>query len=66
MAAPVTATYQPWIDESDCRLDDFRAHVLRDTDPADYPLAGEVRSNVLVYSAADGRAAPIGGHCRPS
>jgi ectoine hydroxylase-related dioxygenase (phytanoyl-CoA dioxygenase family) len=52
MAAPVTATYQAWINESDCRLDDFRAHVLRDTDPADYPLAGEVRSNVLVYSAA--------------
>ena len=52
MAAPVTATYQPWIDGSDCRLDDFRADVLRDTDPADYPLAGEVRSNVLVYSAA--------------
>src|SRR6478735_8965809 len=52
MAAPVTATYQPWIDESDCRLDDFRADVLRDTDPEDYPLAGEARSNVLVYSAA--------------
>ena len=52
MAAPVTATYRAWIDESDCRLDDFRAHVLRDTDPADYPLASEVRSNVLVYSAA--------------
>jgi ectoine hydroxylase-related dioxygenase (phytanoyl-CoA dioxygenase family) len=51
MAAPVSTTYQPWIGESDCRLDDFRAQVLRDTDPADYPLADEVRSNVLVYSA---------------
>jgi ectoine hydroxylase-related dioxygenase (phytanoyl-CoA dioxygenase family) len=51
MAAPVSTTYQPWIDESNCRLDDFRAQVLRDTDPADYPLAGDVRSNVLVYSA---------------
>jgi ectoine hydroxylase-related dioxygenase (phytanoyl-CoA dioxygenase family) len=51
MAAPVSTTYQPWIDESDCRLDDFRAQVLRDTDPADYPLAADVRSNVLVYSA---------------
>jgi ectoine hydroxylase-related dioxygenase (phytanoyl-CoA dioxygenase family) len=51
MAAPVNTTYQPWIDESDCRLDDFRAQVLRDTDPADYPLADGVRSNVLVYSA---------------
>jgi ectoine hydroxylase-related dioxygenase (phytanoyl-CoA dioxygenase family) len=51
MAAPVSTTYQPWIDESDCRLDDFRAQVLCATDPADYPLAGDVRSNVLVYSA---------------
>jgi ectoine hydroxylase-related dioxygenase (phytanoyl-CoA dioxygenase family) len=51
MAAPVSTTYRPWIDESNCRLDDFRAQVLRDTDPADYPLAGDVRSNVLVYSA---------------
>ena len=47
----MSTTYQPWIDESDCRLDDFRAQVLRDTDPAAYPLAVEVRSNVLVYSA---------------
>jgi ectoine hydroxylase-related dioxygenase (phytanoyl-CoA dioxygenase family) len=51
MAAPVSTTFQPWIDESDCRLDDFRAQVLRDTDAAHYPLAGDVRSNVLVYSA---------------
>jgi ectoine hydroxylase-related dioxygenase (phytanoyl-CoA dioxygenase family) len=50
MAAPVSTTFQPWIDESDCRLDDFRAQVLRDTDAAHYPLAGDVRSNVLVYS----------------
>lgn len=41
-----------WIDEADLRLDDFRAQVLRNTDPADYPLATDVRSNVLVYSAA--------------
>ena len=33
-------------------LDDFRAQVLRDTDHADYPLASDVRDNVLVYSAA--------------
>ena len=42
MAAPVSTTYQPWIGESDCRLDDFRAQVLRDTEPADYPLAADV------------------------
>ena len=51
MAAPVRTTYTPWIDESECRLDDFRAQVLRDTDRADYPNASDVRSNVLVYSA---------------
>jgi ectoine hydroxylase-related dioxygenase (phytanoyl-CoA dioxygenase family) len=52
MAAPVTTTYTPWIDESQCRIDDFRAQVLRDTDPANFPNASDVRSNVLVYSAA--------------
>ncbi len=52
MAAPVSTTYSAWIDESDLSLDDFRAQVLRNTDPADYPLATDVRSNVLVYTAA--------------
>jgi len=52
MAAPVSTTYQPWIDEADLRLDDFCAQVLRNTDPGDYPLASDVRSNVLVYTTA--------------
>jgi ectoine hydroxylase-related dioxygenase (phytanoyl-CoA dioxygenase family) len=52
MAAPVSTTYQQWIDESDFRLEDFRAQVLRDVDLADFPLATDVRSNVLVYSSA--------------
>jgi ectoine hydroxylase-related dioxygenase (phytanoyl-CoA dioxygenase family) len=52
MTAAVHATPKPWIDDSDLRLDDFRAQVLRSTDAADYPLACDVRSNVLVYSAA--------------
>ncbi len=52
MAAPVSTTYQPWIDESACRIEDFRARVLRDTNLADYPFATDVRSNVLVYTAA--------------
>jgi len=51
MAASVSTTYQSWIEESDCRLEDFRAQVLRDTNPADYPLATDVRSNVPVYAA---------------
>jgi ectoine hydroxylase-related dioxygenase (phytanoyl-CoA dioxygenase family) len=52
MTAPASTTCTTWIEESDCRLDDFRAQVLRDTDRADYPLAKDVRSNVLIYSAA--------------
>ena len=52
MAASATTTHAAWIDESDCRLDDFRAQVLRDTERGDYPNASDVRSNVPVYSAA--------------
>lgn len=52
MATPVSTTYAAWIDESDLSLDDFRAQVLQNTDPADYPLAADVRSNALVYTAA--------------
>jgi ectoine hydroxylase-related dioxygenase (phytanoyl-CoA dioxygenase family) len=52
MTAAVRATHSAWIDEDDLRLDDFRAQVLRNTDPADYPLATAVRSNALVYTAA--------------
>ncbi len=52
MATTLTTAYKPWIDESDCGLDDFRQEVLRDTDLADYPLAVDVRENVLVYPAA--------------
>lgn len=52
MAAPATHSESTWITAADCSLDDFRAQVLRETDPADYPHAVDVRSNVLVYSAA--------------
>jgi len=55
MAAPVRTpadtTPAAWITESDVQLDDLRAQVERDTDLADYPLADDVRGNVLVYSA---------------
>ncbi|GAS96920.1 phytanoyl-CoA dioxygenase [Mycolicibacterium canariasense] len=50
MVAPLTRS--AWITESDCSLADFRAQVLRDTDPAEYPHAAAVRRNVPVYSAA--------------
>ena len=49
MATPLTTAYKAWIDESACRLDDFRAEVARTTDLADYPHAVDVRENVLVY-----------------
>jgi ectoine hydroxylase-related dioxygenase (phytanoyl-CoA dioxygenase family) len=49
MATPLTTAYKAWIDESACRLDDFRAEVTRSTDLADYPHAVDVRENVLVY-----------------
>ncbi|MDT5211201.1 MAG: hypothetical protein QOF67_3616 [Mycobacterium sp.] len=52
MAAPVSTTHRQWIGEADLSLDDFRAQVLRDVDSTDYPLATDVRSNVLVYTAA--------------
>ncbi len=45
------ATPAPWLDESDFGLDAFRAEVDRQTELGDYPLADEVRSNVLVYPA---------------
>jgi ectoine hydroxylase-related dioxygenase (phytanoyl-CoA dioxygenase family) len=53
MTTPLTTTHRPWIEETDCALDEFRAHVLRDTDPAEYPHATDVRANVLIYSSAD-------------
>jgi ectoine hydroxylase-related dioxygenase (phytanoyl-CoA dioxygenase family) len=51
MASPFTSTQRAWIEAPDCDLDEFRAQVSVDTDPADYPLASDVRQGVLVYSA---------------
>jgi ectoine hydroxylase-related dioxygenase (phytanoyl-CoA dioxygenase family) len=51
MATPVTTHRGAWIEESDCDLDDFHDQVSRNTDPADYPFATDVRAGVLVYSA---------------
>ncbi len=52
MTSPLTTADKAWIDDSDSALDDFEAQVLRDTDLADYPHAGDVRANVPVYPAA--------------
>jgi len=38
-----------WFSDEDCSLDEFRACVERDTDPADYPFADAVERNVLLY-----------------
>lgn len=51
MAAPITDTHAAWIEQADCDLDAFRALLSAGTDPADYPLADDVRQGVLVYSA---------------
>ena len=51
MTAPAHASHDTWIDEGGLRLDDFRAEVLRAVDPADYPVATDIRSNVPVYSS---------------
>src|SRR6195952_3158108 len=52
MAAPTTTTQRAWIEAPDCDLDDFRALVSTETELTDYPLASDVRQDVLVYSAA--------------
>jgi ectoine hydroxylase-related dioxygenase (phytanoyl-CoA dioxygenase family) len=51
MAAPLTTTLAPWIDERDCNLDHFHAVVSHHSDLADFPFAADVRAGVLVYSA---------------
>src|SRR5271165_6162887 len=38
-----------WLDEESCDLDEFRRIVERSVNGADYPLASEVVSNVLIY-----------------
>jgi ectoine hydroxylase-related dioxygenase (phytanoyl-CoA dioxygenase family) len=53
LTSPKAADNPAWIEESDCRLEDFREQVLGSvTDLADYPHAHDVRDGVLVYSAA--------------
>ena len=51
MATPLTTTRRAWIEDADCALDAFRTLVSTDTNPADYPLASDVRLGALVYSA---------------
>lgn len=52
-----------WLTPESCDLDEFLCVVDRRTDPADYPLASEIRANVPIYhgdaicAAADNEAA---------
>ena len=46
-----------WLSAQECHIEDFAALVERRTDPADYPFAAEVISNVLVYDGAAVREA---------
>ncbi len=41
-----------WLDEAAGSFDAFRAEVARETDPADWPLAAEIVSNVPLYDGA--------------
>jgi ectoine hydroxylase-related dioxygenase (phytanoyl-CoA dioxygenase family) len=46
-----------WLDPADARLDDLRAVLKDQTDPADYPHASAVEQQVPVYDAARVQAA---------
>jgi len=60
-AAPVRS-HRGWFTRDDCRLDDFRAVVEVETDPANYPHADRVERGVLFYgdTLADDVATPEG------
>ncbi|WP_336109747.1 phytanoyl-CoA dioxygenase family protein [Streptomyces sp. PTD9-10] len=45
-----------WLSEQDCDLGSFRALLARTTDPAEYPYAASVESDVLVYDSERLRA----------
>jgi ectoine hydroxylase-related dioxygenase (phytanoyl-CoA dioxygenase family) len=55
-----------WLKAAACHLEDFAALVGRMTNPADYPLASEVVSNVLIYEGDDIRKAAASPETRLS
>lgn len=57
---PVTSTGH-WLRTEDCRLDDLRAVLATDTDPAHYPHADRIDRGVVVYAAGRLRAALAAG-----
>jgi ectoine hydroxylase-related dioxygenase (phytanoyl-CoA dioxygenase family) len=53
-----------WLSEATCDLDAFRAIVERSVSRADYPFAGDVISNVLVYDGLEARSAAASPEAR--
>ena len=46
-----------WLTQDDCRIEEFRALVERQTEAKDYPFAGSIAENLPVYDAASIRKA---------
>src|SRR5271165_6102339 len=53
-----------WLTEDGCDLEAFRALVERKVDPADYPYASDVISNVPIYQGDAVRAAGASSESR--
>ena len=53
-----------WLTEDGCDLEAFRALVEREVDPADYPYASDVVSNVPIYEGDAVRAAAASSESR--
>ena len=51
-ASIATRSSRVWLSADQCKLDDFKQIVGRQTNLADYPLAQAVQSNVLIYDCA--------------
>ena len=52
MPPPMVPPTSTWLSEESCDLDEFRALVEQTTDLRQYPAAGAVEGNVLIYDAA--------------
>ncbi|MGP8205138.1 MAG: phytanoyl-CoA dioxygenase family protein [Acidimicrobiales bacterium] len=64
MPPPMVPPTSTWLSEESCDLDEFRALVEQTTDLRQYPAAGAVEGNVLIYDAAHLRELATGGQGR--
>jgi ectoine hydroxylase-related dioxygenase (phytanoyl-CoA dioxygenase family) len=53
-----------WLSEASCDIEAFRRIVERSVDPADYPFASDVKSNVLIYDGLEARSAAASPEAR--